>query len=181
MELAAFDSSGAKNFEVACRLSQNVCTSGHDHIVWECDGVTLLDVMLTGLEFNSDTYNSVMKELRCFSLTRNQRKSSFSMTVQGRTQVWRLRNPSQNVTGQCYYSPELAPSDFHLHGVLKDVICCTKFETDDVICTVGTLLFEQDKAWYWESVHTLVPQRKAVEVGGDVTFWASLTFGCCSN
>jgi hypothetical protein len=87
MELAAFDSSGAKNFEVACRLSQNVCTSGHDHIVWECDGVTLLDVMLTGLEFNSDTYNSVMKELRCFSLTRNQRKSSFSMTVQGRTQV----------------------------------------------------------------------------------------------
>jgi len=27
----------------------------------------------------------------------------------------------------------------------------------DMICTVGTLLFEQDKAWYSESVHTLVP------------------------
>jgi hypothetical protein len=52
------------------------------------------------------------------------------------------------------YSPDLAPSDFHLFGALKDAICHTKFETDDdyddddVICTVGTLQFEQDKAWF---------------------------------
>jgi len=50
-------------------------------------------------------------------------------------------------------------------------------DDDDVICTVGTLLFEQDKAWYWESVHTLVPQCKALEVSGDTTFWADSHFG----
>ena len=33
-----------------------------------------------------------------------------------------------------------------------------KFDTDDdVICTVRTGLCEQDKAWYWLGVHTLVP------------------------
>jgi len=31
---------------------------------------------------------------------------------------------------------------------MKDAICHTKFEIyDDVVCTVGTLPFEQDKAW----------------------------------
>jgi len=43
--------------------------------------------MTTEQTFNCDTYNSVMKELMCFSLTRNQCKSPFSITVQGRTQV----------------------------------------------------------------------------------------------
>jgi hypothetical protein len=66
MDLASYHSSGAKNFEVACRFLENVCTSGHDHIVWECEGVTLLDVKQTGQAFNSDTYNSVMKELTMF-------------------------------------------------------------------------------------------------------------------
>ena len=76
------------------------------------------------------------------------------------------------------YSPDLAPSDFHLFGAVKDAICHTKFETDDdVICTVGTSLFEQDKAWYWESVHKLVLQRKALEVSGDITFWATSHLG----
>jgi hypothetical protein len=72
MELASCHSSGAMNFEVVCRFLENVCTSGHDHNVWECEGMTLLDVMLRGPAFNVD--NSVMKELRCFSLTRNQCK-----------------------------------------------------------------------------------------------------------
>jgi len=46
----------------------------------------------------------------------------------------------------------LWPQSSTLIGALKDAICHTKFETDDddddVICTVGTLLSEQDKAWY---------------------------------
>ena len=87
MGLASCHSSGAKNVRVVCRFLENVCTSVNDHIVWECEGVTLLDVTPTGQAFNSDTYNNVMKELSCFSLTRNQCKSPFSMTVQGRTQV----------------------------------------------------------------------------------------------
>jgi hypothetical protein len=35
-----------------------------------------------------------------FGLTRIQQKSCFSMTMQGRTQAWRLRKPSQNLVRQ---------------------------------------------------------------------------------
>jgi histone-lysine N-methyltransferase SETMAR len=43
------------------------------------------------------------------------------------------------------YSPNLAPSDFHIFGALKDAIHGMKFESDD---NVSTWLCGQDKAWY---------------------------------
>jgi hypothetical protein len=33
-------------------------------------------------------------------------------------------------------SPDLAPSDFHLFGALKNAACSVKFKTDDVISAV---------------------------------------------
>jgi hypothetical protein len=53
MELASCHSFGAKNFEVACKFLENVCTSGHDHNIWVCEVMTLLDVLLRGQAFNS--------------------------------------------------------------------------------------------------------------------------------
>jgi histone-lysine N-methyltransferase SETMAR len=44
-------------------------------------------------------------------------------------------------------SPDLAPSDLHLFGALKDAICGMKLDTDDVIRAVRTWLHEQDKAY----------------------------------
>jgi len=91
------------------------------------------------------------------------------------TQIWRLGKPSQNLVLQCYphppYSPGLAPSDFHQFGALKDAVHSTKFEShdDDVIRAVRTWLRKQDKAWYQEGVHTLVPHWcKAIEVDRDL-------------
>jgi hypothetical protein len=45
-----------------------------------------------------------------------------------------------------------------------------KFETDDnVICTVRSWLHKQDKAWYWQSISTLVSHwHNTIEVGGDL-------------
>jgi hypothetical protein len=64
------------------------------------------------------------------------------------------------------YSPDVAPSDFHLFGALKDDICGRKFQTDDdVICAGRTWLLEQDKARYRLGIHTLIPHwRKDVEI-----------------
>ena len=43
------------------------------------------------------------------------------------TQVWKLGNKSQNLTGQCYPIPSTVlvchPQDFHLFGALKDAVC----------------------------------------------------------
>ena len=67
------------------------------------------------------------------------------------------------------YSPDLAPSDFHLFGPLKDALRGTRFEDDEsVICAVRTWLREQETCWYSEGMHALVScWRKAVDVYGD--------------
>ena len=67
------------------------------------------------------------------------------------------------------YSPDLAPSDFHLFGPLKDSLCGTRFEDDEsVIRVVRTWLHEQETSWYREGMHALVSRwRKAVDVHGD--------------
>jgi histone-lysine N-methyltransferase SETMAR len=53
------------------------------------------------------------------------------------------------------YSPNLAPSDFHLFGVPKDAISGTKFETDDVIHALRTWLCVQGKAQYLQGIYTV--------------------------
>jgi Transposase. len=110
-------------------------------IFWDCEGVIRVGAMLRQETINSDTYIKTPTELR----------KHFK-------QVWRFRKPSQNLVRQCYpihhYSLDLAPSDFHLFGALKDAICGTKFETnDDVIHQVRTWLHEQDNAWYQQGIY----------------------------
>ena len=67
------------------------------------------------------------------------------------------------------YSPDLAPSDFHLFGPLEDTLHGTRFEDDkSVIRAVRTQLGEQEMSWYREGMHALVLHwRKAVDVDGD--------------
>jgi hypothetical protein len=53
--------------------------------------------------------------------------------------------------------------DFNRFGSLKNAVCGTR--CDDVVCTVKTWLCEQNKAWNWQVIHTLIPHlRKAVKV-----------------
>ena len=78
-----------------------------------------------------------------------------------------------NLVGLCSpippYSPDLAPSDFHLFGPLKDTLRGTRFEDDEsVIHAVRTWLREQETSWYREGMHALVSRwRKAIDVDGD--------------
>jgi hypothetical protein len=67
------------------------------------------------------------------------------------------------------YSPDLAQSHFHLFGSLKDALRGTHFEDDNSINeAVRKWLCRQDKSWYWQGIHALVPRwRKAVQVDGD--------------
>ena len=67
------------------------------------------------------------------------------------------------------YSPDLAPSAFHLFAPLKHKLRGTRFEDDEsVIRAVRTWLREQEMSWYSEGMHALVSSwRKAVDVHGD--------------
>jgi hypothetical protein len=63
---------------------------------------------------------------------------------------------------------DLAPSDFHLFGPVKDALRATSFEDESVIRAVRTWLREQETGRYRESMCALVLSwRKAVNVAGD--------------
>ena len=74
-----------------------------------------------------------------------------------------------NVLPHPPYIPELAPSDFHLFGPLKDALHGARFEDDEsMIGAVRLWLLEQETSWYREAMHALVSRwRKAVGVDGD--------------
>ena len=62
------------------------------------------------------------------------------------------------------YSPDLAASNFHLFRDLKNVVCGTKFETnDDVIHVVRTWLHEQDKAWNQQGIYKRTCSMMAIK------------------
>jgi histone-lysine N-methyltransferase SETMAR len=67
------------------------------------------------------------------------------------------------------YSPDLAPSVFHLFGALKHAIHGKRFGSyDKVIEEVKKWLCVQDSDWYKTGIHALVScWRKDVEVDGD--------------
>ena len=67
------------------------------------------------------------------------------------------------------HTPDLAPSDFHLSGPLKDALRGTRFEDDEsMIRAVRTWLREQETSWCREGMHAHVSRwRKAIDVDGD--------------
>jgi histone-lysine N-methyltransferase SETMAR len=86
-----------------------------------------------------------------------------SLNPTGNRQIW------LNCAPPSPYSPDLAPSDFHLFGSLKVTLRGTLFEDDEnVIRAVRTWLREQETSWYREGMHDLVSRwRKAVDLNGD--------------
>jgi len=66
------------------------------------------------------------------------------------------------------YSPDLAPSDFHLFPALKDHLSGHKFASDDVKTAVMRWLKSQGTEFYKAGINKLVPQLdKCVNLDGD--------------
>ena len=67
------------------------------------------------------------------------------------------------------YSPDLAPSDFHLFGPLKEVQRGIHFKDEEAVKTSGRQwLRRQDLAFYRAGIHALVKRwTKTVEMDGD--------------
>jgi hypothetical protein len=97
-----------------------------------------------------------------FGLARIQRKCYFSMSIHALTQACEPGNTSPKWVGWC--CPDLVLSNFHLFASLKDALRGTHFEDDNsIIEAVRKWLRTQDKSWYQQGIHALVPHwRKAV-------------------
>ncbi|KAF6028815.1 hypothetical protein EB796_012879 [Bugula neritina] len=67
------------------------------------------------------------------------------------------------------YSPELAPSDFHLFGPMKEGLRGQRFSTDEEVKTaVRSWLRSQPSFFYEAGIHALIKRwTAAVDNGGD--------------
>jgi len=146
-------------------------------IFWDTDGVILVDVMARGETIILDAYIKTLQKLKQHYRQVRPNRNPGDILIQHdnvhaatclRTQE-AIAKFGWNVLPCPPHSPDLAPSEFHRFGPLKDALRGIRFEEDEgVIRAVRTWLREQETSWYREGMHALVSRwRKAVDVDGD--------------
>jgi histone-lysine N-methyltransferase SETMAR len=127
--------------------------------------VILVDVMARGETINSDAYIKTLQKLKeSYRRVRPNRIPGGLLIQHDNARTHTSLRTQEAITKFGWtvlphppFSPDLAPSDFHLLGPLKDALLGTRFEVDEsVIRAVRTWLREQETSWC-----------KAVVVHGD--------------
>jgi [histone H3]-lysine36 N-dimethyltransferase SETMAR len=134
-------------------------------VFWDCAGVLLIDFVPKGSTVTSTTYCGTLTRLRAairrkrptvamesvILLHDNARPHSAHLTMN------KIASFGWELLDHPPYSPDLAPSDFHLFGPLKKHLAGSHFSTDEqVMKEVRHWLNEQDKTFYEKGIQNLV-------------------------
>ena len=111
-----------EKFKMLPSAGKVLCT-----VFWDRKGVILLDFLEPGQTINSYCYNATLTKLKArISRVRPEKKTTFLLqndNARPHTSlktVEHIANLGWTVLPQPPYSPDLAPSDFHLFGPMKD-------------------------------------------------------------
>jgi histone-lysine N-methyltransferase SETMAR len=110
-------------------------------VFWDCEGVVLIDVLPRGQTINTDDYVETLKKLKTRYWRVRPHKDVTKMllhhdnarphtTLHTREAITKLQ---WTVLPLPPYSPDLAPSDYHIFSPLKDAIRGRKFEDDEEV------------------------------------------------
>jgi len=146
-------------------------------VFWDIDGVILVDVMARGETINLNVCIKTLQKLKQRYRRVRPNRNPVDMLIQHdnahphtslRTQE-AIAKFGWTVLPHPPYSLDLAPSDCHLFGPLKNALCGTRFEDDkSMIRALRTWLHEQETSWYGEGMHAFVSRwHKAIDVDGD--------------
>jgi len=100
-------------------------------------GVILLDFLEPGQTMNSDRYIMMLTKLKArISRVRPEKKTTFLLQHNARSHtslktVEHIANLGWTVLPHPPYSPDLAPSDFHMFGPMKDGLHGQHFPSND--------------------------------------------------
>jgi histone-lysine N-methyltransferase SETMAR len=132
-------------------------------VVWDCEGMTLVDAMPSCEPVYFDAYIRTLTELRTRIRWVRPHKNPTEILLH-HDNAWPHTSLSPRKANHkfCWtvlphppYITDPAPSDFHLFGALKDEIPGARFQNDDnTIRTVRTWLCQPDKAWCRQSART---------------------------
>jgi histone-lysine N-methyltransferase SETMAR len=159
MEWHHTTSLGNKKFKSIPSASKILTT-----VVWDCEGVILIDVLPRSQKIKSDVYVEILK--KGFQRVRPHKNVTKVLlhhdNARPRTSLHTreaITEPQWTVLPHPPYSPDLAPSDYHPFSPLKDAIREKKFEDDEeVISEVKTWLRQRPAEWSREGIHALISQ-----------------------
>ena len=146
-------------------------------VFWDRKGILRIDFLERGLTINADAYCETVRKLRW--AIQNKRRGMLSSGIvllhdnarphtAART-AQLLQQFRWEVFDHPPYSPDLAPSDYHLFMHLKQWLASQSFEDDDRLKTGVTTWFKSLAADFFDTgIRKLVPRyQKCVEVRGD--------------
>lgn len=146
-------------------------------VFWDRHGVLLVDFMPRGTTINADRYVETLEKLR--RAIKNKRPGMLTKgvnfhhdnarphTANKTTEL--LRKFGWEIVEHPPYSPDIAPSDYHMFPALKKHLGGKKFASDEEVqAEVNAWLRGADGQWYEEGVQKfIVRMQKVVEKNGD--------------
>jgi histone-lysine N-methyltransferase SETMAR len=150
---------------------QIMCT-----VFWDRKGVLLVDFLPQGSTINADVYCNTLKKLR--RAIQNKRRGMLSrdvVMIQDNACPHTAAATQNLITTFGWeqfdhppYSPDLAPSDFHLFLHLKSFLAGQRFHNDAVKEVVTTCFASQAASFYNEGIQKLVQcYDKCLNNGGN--------------
>ena len=141
-------------------------------VFWNNQGPITISFLEKGSFLNSANYCELLKQVK--KDIKNKRRGHQSKGVIIHHDNARPHTAAQTVQTinhlgwellpHLSYSPNLAPSDFHMFGPLKEFMRGTKFESDDEVkSVVSDWLRHQSKDFYTEGIRKLVHKWEKCE------------------
>lgn len=146
-------------------------------VFWDRKGVLLVDFMPPGTTINADRYCETLRKLR--RAIQNRRRGMLSKGVNilhdnarphvARQTVAVLQEFQWNIITHPPYSPDLAPSDYHLFPKLKEHLAGRRFSSDDEVKDeVQRFLNNMAASWYDMGIQKLSQRlQKCIDRNGD--------------
>lgn len=147
-------------------------------VFWDHKGIVYVHFLKRGETINAEYYSSLLfNKVRKAIHKKRTGMSSKGVILQHDNARPHTAAKTMAVIDQLHwevlphppYSPDLAPSDFHLFGPLKEHLGGQKFDTDDEVCQVVLQwLKDQPKEFYAAGMQKIVARwEKCVAVAGD--------------
>ena len=136
-------------------------------VFWDMRGILLVDFLPTGTTVNAITYAKTLTKLR--RALRDKRSISDGANVRllhdnARPHVAgsvrdKIQQFGWEVLQHPPYSPDLAPSDYHLFGPMKKFLGSQRFKSDEEVkSVVRRWLYSQKTDFYEQGILKLVPR-----------------------
>lgn len=146
-------------------------------VFWDSEGILFIDYMPKGQTITGSYYANLFPKVR--ENIKEKRRGKLSLGVlflhdnapahRSEVALTAIRSAGFDLLDHPPYSPDLAPSDFHLFPKLKEHIRGTKYSDDDAVMAAVDDFFEsQENDFFLEGIRKLEKRyTKCIELEGD--------------